>query len=214
MTAAQQVLSTWELLEDILLRAPTKTILMSQRVAQSWRDVIQASHNLQRALFLEPIPGERGNLRIKTQVSQLGLCDVRFTWTSRKGTFCSCGAVEKCVAFNSLLEHVFTLSGSLFRNSKWAREMPKRGIPINSSDIEGFYHIDTPKENPAMRYPEASWRKMFLTQPPCFRVGPISTSPRQSLRCSQYPFNQGLGLVDLTTHESGVTMGHLRDALL
>lgn len=44
-----------ELLEMILLAFDTRTLLLSQRVFRRWRGLIQDSHYLRAALFLEPV---------------------------------------------------------------------------------------------------------------------------------------------------------------
>lgn len=54
-----------EVLEIILLATDTHTLLLSQRVCRRWRKLIQGSHHLRAALFLDPVRyrlprGERG----------------------------------------------------------------------------------------------------------------------------------------------------------
>lgn len=49
-----QVLSTTELLEMILLQLPLKDLLLAQRVSTKWKAVIDASPDLQKALFFQP----------------------------------------------------------------------------------------------------------------------------------------------------------------
>lgn len=55
LTAARNaVFSTTELLENILLHLPMKTLLLAQRTCLNWRDVIKRSKPLQQALFFKP----------------------------------------------------------------------------------------------------------------------------------------------------------------
>ena len=54
---AAKVFATYELLEAVLHGLPTKTLLLSQRVCRTWRDLIARSKKLQRALFLLPVKG-------------------------------------------------------------------------------------------------------------------------------------------------------------
>lgn len=54
-----------EVLEIILLATDLRTLLLSQRVCRRWRNLIQGSHYLRAALFLEPVRyrlprGEKG----------------------------------------------------------------------------------------------------------------------------------------------------------
>ncbi|USW53060.1 Putative F-box domain-containing protein [Septoria linicola] len=49
-----RVFKTYELLENILLHLPLRTLLLSQRVNKSFQDVICRSQKIKQALFLEP----------------------------------------------------------------------------------------------------------------------------------------------------------------
>jgi hypothetical protein len=51
MDAMQRVIGTTELLEKILLRLPMRSLLHTQRVCKSWKQVITTSPSLQQALF-------------------------------------------------------------------------------------------------------------------------------------------------------------------
>ncbi|KAI5357998.1 putative F-box-like domain superfamily protein [Septoria linicola] len=53
-TAADRALNVAELLERILLQLPMKDILLDQRVAKFWRDLVKSSPKLQQALFYRP----------------------------------------------------------------------------------------------------------------------------------------------------------------
>ncbi|KAK5718484.1 hypothetical protein LTR15_008214 [Elasticomyces elasticus] len=53
-SAATRVLGIPELLEAILIGTDAKTLLLAQRVAPQWRDLIRRSHPLQKKLFLRP----------------------------------------------------------------------------------------------------------------------------------------------------------------
>ena len=55
MAAVIQVLCTIELLENILLMAPPKDVLLAQRVCKDWRRTIKGSMKLQRLLFFRPV---------------------------------------------------------------------------------------------------------------------------------------------------------------
>ena len=51
MAAKDAVFDTAELLEMILFELPTKDLLLSTGVSQSWKAAIKSSKRLQRALF-------------------------------------------------------------------------------------------------------------------------------------------------------------------
>lgn len=53
-TAAERVLTTPELLDEILLDLPQQQLLLVQRVCRTWRHCITSSNPLQAALFLRP----------------------------------------------------------------------------------------------------------------------------------------------------------------
>lgn len=55
LSTAQTVLSTPELLAEILSWLDMRTLLLSQRVSRQWRDLIAGTPALQRALFIEPV---------------------------------------------------------------------------------------------------------------------------------------------------------------
>lgn len=53
--AAQKVFDTTELLEEILQYLPTRDLLLNQRVCTTWKNCIDNSIKLQRALFFRPV---------------------------------------------------------------------------------------------------------------------------------------------------------------
>ena len=59
MAACEEVLNIKELLEDIVLLLPLRSILLSQRVNRSFRRCITTSPKIQRALFCQPSTSER-----------------------------------------------------------------------------------------------------------------------------------------------------------
>lgn len=54
LAPSARVLGTYELLEEIMLHLPLKTLLLSKRVSKAWEDVWTKSHQVQKALFLMP----------------------------------------------------------------------------------------------------------------------------------------------------------------
>lgn len=53
-SASHKLLTTYELLENILSHLSTENLAQSQRVCRTWKDVIARSQLLRRHLFLEP----------------------------------------------------------------------------------------------------------------------------------------------------------------
>lgn len=54
MAATLKALSTYELLERVLLHLPLRHSLLSQKVNKAFYDVVNRSPQIQRALFLAP----------------------------------------------------------------------------------------------------------------------------------------------------------------
>lgn len=64
-----QISNTFELLEMILVKVPSRTVLLAQRVSKKWHSTINGSKWLRRILFIEPVD------RIKT-ASLRGKCEL------------------------------------------------------------------------------------------------------------------------------------------
>jgi hypothetical protein len=73
MAAASQVLSTTELLEEILLRTRPKDVLLLQRICKSWKNAIEGSMKLQRMLFFLPIEPVQDNPKPGKSISAAGV---------------------------------------------------------------------------------------------------------------------------------------------
>ena len=55
LPASRKVVDITELLENILLYLPLRTLLCSERVSKQFQDVIKGSPNIRQALFVEPL---------------------------------------------------------------------------------------------------------------------------------------------------------------
>lgn len=62
---AAQVLDTYELIEDILLRLPLRQLLLAQRVNKKFHGVINDSRKVKRALFFESSSDIRAKFRFE-----------------------------------------------------------------------------------------------------------------------------------------------------
>jgi hypothetical protein len=62
MAASAKVFDTYELLEDILLRLPLRQLLIVQRVSKIFRQLVQNSLRIQKALFLTPVTSKTGEI--------------------------------------------------------------------------------------------------------------------------------------------------------
>lgn len=64
-TAQAIALSTFELLELILLQLDTQTLLTAQRTCQTWHRIIQESVAIQKALFFIPMNSSSANIKVQ-----------------------------------------------------------------------------------------------------------------------------------------------------
>ena len=143
-----------ELLEIVLLHLPQKDILLSQRVSRSFRRTIQGSVRLQKALFLAP----DWNLE--------GRAFNAYAMHNRPG---------RKPENNRLLLRAFpgcypTVTLVIVNDTPTLNELEigRRGNEHWSWDVCISFPADRPPNTkPAVLYPEASWRQMFLSQPPC-----------------------------------------------
>lgn len=183
-TAAQQVLSTPELLElifthlshcDMLVRGP--------RVNRTFRDVINSSPKIQKALFF--------------------LADTNLT-ISEPCPFLHTGTTSiKMVFIDKRIKGYTTRDAKAFERGRGSTGSPHRWTP--DTDIPLFEcDIATPARIEAVMREDASWRKMLIVQPPICQLNfPCK-------RDSRWVENQdGLRMADL-----GVMVGSRHNALV
>ncbi|KAK8219256.1 hypothetical protein M8818_000990 [Zalaria obscura] len=73
MSASQQVFSTYELIEAILLHLDMASILKAQRLSKSVKSVIDRSIPIQQRLFLSPITVDGNSKRPVPRINALAL---------------------------------------------------------------------------------------------------------------------------------------------
>jgi hypothetical protein len=162
-TAASRVFAVTELIETILLDVDQRSLLISCiRVCRIWHGLITASHALQRHLYF--LPGHTLNSRASPLISAQG------------------EAGE--VAINPLLDWGFS---GWFSPAQWGKpwEWFSSGRSMNyerpplychseescpedygQRSLNDFFILPWNVNADAWRRREASWRKMFITQPP------------------------------------------------
>lgn len=59
--ACDEVISTRELLEAILLQLPARDILLAQRISKAFREAVERSPSIKRKLFFKPVPLSTNN---------------------------------------------------------------------------------------------------------------------------------------------------------
>ncbi|KAK5705727.1 hypothetical protein LTR17_021415 [Elasticomyces elasticus] len=147
------VLLTTELLEPILSQLPMKDLLLAQRVSRKWRDVIAQSKEMQQQLFMLPREAE-------------------FVWDR---SFTEDGDWSELTRFRGDksrrqpgdYEHTFN-SGDV--NELLLTVDNHQNIWSKTSDGSATEYVKFGPSLPPLDNPEASWRRMLLTQPPIFDV--------------------------------------------
>lgn len=146
---AEEFFNITELAEEILSFLPFRDLLLVQRVCRSFRATVQGSIQLQRLLFLEPEGGFNNcSLKINPFVSITILNIVRDNDIHRRIP----GDKSKIAAFIPPgYLNIFVRSESRIHGLK----APKRKS-FQHNLREFFFEQD----------PQASWRRMYITQPP------------------------------------------------
>ena len=166
-TATLRTLHLPELLEQILLHLPQRDLLLAQRTCRAFHQTINSSPKCQRALFLSPDP-------------HLPTSPITYLNPSTGTT-----SAHRKPKNNSLLLRAFpgiypTVSPVLC-NLPPSREDVVHGrpgvevwrwdvcisFPAGGGSVAATEGTTLPATNPATAYPTASWRRMFLSQPPC-----------------------------------------------
>ena len=164
-TVGSQLANTAELIEMMLLHLPLPDILLAHRVSRAWQQVIKDSPKLQKALFFRPASEQT----LIVTHTPLWTCDCtnhsecrRVLPASKKGPFQGHGTPRwvhddkdqkrtrrpvlnpfALVPFPNLLMGLYLA----MNNIEWRR------CPINE------------RQAAALARPEASWRRMLLSQP-------------------------------------------------
>ncbi|KAK7957751.1 hypothetical protein PG996_010802 [Apiospora saccharicola] len=218
MTSRSQrdVLGTTELLQNILLHLDLKTLLVSsQLVERRWRDLIRDSATLQQALFfrgvLEPSPREEMYVGHEQESS-----DAR----DDNGESSKAGPLR----MNPLLREKFALffydaerdakatPGMKASARRYRRRLQQ--CMLQSKHFPDLPLAATEEAREAFMRPEASWRRMLVTQPPARRIG--FSEERHGMGGVGYRFSE-LRLDDgdgeaVEVGGEGLRMGQLYDA--
>lgn len=175
MANCEKILQTPELLELILVQLPIKDLLLARRISTTFNNLIQTSPTLQQALFFRPRPASS-----PPPTPPASSAPLRSHPTG--------DLVTETWQRNSLLTSAFP---------PW---FDRPGLFISP---EAFEMLPLASEQPAYLRPEASWRRMLVTQPPVTELG---------LLCEVSAMG-GSSLKDGSAHFAhGLTMGALYDA--
>lgn len=136
------VFETAELLEAILLDVDLKTLLLSQLVNTTWRNVIAGSSKLQKKLLLKPMRS--------------------FEEVEESGVFENSDMVMIWKANDPGVHGVYLLNPLLVDITSWAyNSCTKCGLPYGNFQFTGSFLPDTV----SVRSGKSSWERMYLCQP-------------------------------------------------
>lgn len=183
--ACQKVLDTTELHELILHKLPMRDLLLAQRVSKTWRELIQRSNKLQRALFLKPVKcGLIVHKRQSKSRAKALDCSWLTTGPARQLTGKEASAYANMpgidlggnVPIIIKDDDSFELTSDLFECQASGESMEVFKNPLLRPHFESPYCEYSCAELCDSFYetlprswlaPNASWRSMYLTQPPC-----------------------------------------------
>jgi hypothetical protein len=202
-TATHAVLNTTELLENILIYVPFRTLITSQRVCSLWRDTVNQSTQIKQKLFLLPQP-------IVDRWAIVGTTSTDLHFTRITPT--------------TILPHPLTISNF------WSQESisPQTLYPVrlNPLLVERRFHPavrNGPSDRVAYQaffsgcffvglaqdlqrnYSAPSWRNMYLCDPPCTKLEACIT-----FESSKAPVHSLTVSFDLEAPD-GITFGLLLD---
>ncbi|KAK4227264.1 hypothetical protein QBC38DRAFT_478060 [Podospora fimiseda] len=181
--------STIELLENILLQLDMRTLLtVAQRVHTHWRKVINTSPALQQHLFFRPINTPCGSV---PRVIQNPLMASEFypffrTWAPKENQ-------TIWQHRDRILPLAYQPTAEIDSGILWGH-LPGFTMMANNKRIHNAY-----------TRPEASWRRMLVSQPPPRRIGRVKEWGRDEVFR-----NWDRKVVEV---EDGLTMGDLYDVV-
>ncbi|KXT05090.1 hypothetical protein AC578_7578 [Pseudocercospora eumusae] len=143
--AATKVFNIGELAEAILVQLPTRDLLLAQRVSKAFKHTIDTSRPIQKALFL--LPGERSDPNVHDELT----IDGEHAASTIPGAMDLQSSIEHTgIAVNPLLIRCMRM--------QTLAEWPCAEVCGEFPNMLKARLIKSP--------PEASCRRMFLSQPP------------------------------------------------
>lgn len=147
-TATHAVLFTPELLCNIISQLPLADIVANTGVCHFWRNAVAADQHIQRALFFEPEEVRRGLFfRINDSWWDNFLSKVKSGDAIKDVT-----NMQACNIIGRVHPYLKRISNTWFEMRGSTENDPTRA---NIGKAPHFTH------------PDGSWRRMFITQPPC-----------------------------------------------
>jgi hypothetical protein len=194
-----QALIIYEILQYILLALPIRDLLLAQRVCRQWRSLIQESQPIQRALFFVP-----------TTMADPDTNPVSIYQFETNSLLASACAPHFEIPIHREFSGRYVCTPYDEHRRRYCLEWT-----IDRKDSRYVFrlmlHSDPQKRHESFEYSEASWRRMFLTQPPTTEVELIDDrDPRKYDRdFASYDDGTGRYWYSEVIEYSGIRMGHL-----
>lgn len=160
--AYERVLATTEMLELTLFNLPMRDLLLAQRVSKRFKDVIDTSPTLQRALFFEPTPAFTPMEKGVPAPNPLLVQD----WRCSGPAIFSKDGTPFVVKVEGDTHGMWPFQGT---NPHIAIHLIDITTPENKSHLHGIATSETdciPSLDKRC-FPICSWRRMLVMQPPC-----------------------------------------------
>lgn len=151
------VFLTTELLEQVLYCMPAKEVLLAQRVCRKFRCVISESKLLQQKLFFSPAEMTSGWKYDALAGNWIRLSGTDLGAAQRQGSDIVSDGVPNPMLFQQ--------AGEPDPPRLHAGRRRHIGLVATYKDL-----------GPSMHHPQASWRRMYLTQPPRDRANLLLSS--------------------------------------
>ncbi|PNS18044.1 hypothetical protein CAC42_4003 [Sphaceloma murrayae] len=187
-SAVKQVFDIPELLELILSNLPNLDLLLSQRTCHRFHDLISTSPKLQRLLFMRPDwtlegrysddkPGTRPLNNLMLRQIMGGMYPTMTLRMLSFPTYKAFSEARDTMRFDLMTPHAFpSLDVPVPFSHPQSNESPTTtttttfSLGIWAWTVNVSFPTDTlisaQKERPAIAYECASWRKMYMSQPP------------------------------------------------
>lgn len=176
-SATKRTLHLPELLEQILTNLPQRDLLLAQRVSKAFNLTISASPKLQRALFFAPDPSLPASpitylnpktgatsAHTKPQNNRLLLRAFPGVYPTVSPVLFNLPPSREDMLVGRPGREVWSWDLCISFPATTSSRSSDRGKAAGSQDQDHRLPTST---SPATSHPQASWRRMYLSQPPC-----------------------------------------------
>ena len=199
-SATTRTLHLPEILEQILIHLPSRDLLLAQRISRAFQLTISASPKLQRALFFSPDPAcpsspitylnpttGATSAHPRPQNNRLLLRAFPGVYPTVSPVLVNLPPTREDLALGRPGKEVWS----------WDVCISFPASPANKSPSDSSESSLPSTADPATAYPSASWRRMYLCQPPCTALHLVRRWRRSRLPAIERP--------------GGITMGDFVD---